>query len=261
MEQLDKKVLSVRQLLTIKHLAIPAYQRPYRWGSKNIADLFADLGSHHNKTAYRLGSVVFHLRNEGREKWLDIVDGQQRTLTLMLAVKALIEAKLPVITRQDLVNQLTELKPSLDAFMARQHFASRDSQVNLRRNYLELLRLVERTGFSEDLIDFMLNRCEVVTFVLDEISEAFQFFDSQNARGRDLDPHDLLKAFHLREFSEDESGLKAQAVAHWEQLPSKQLAALFADYLFRVRQWAEGKSARFSAREKCLFLKASILHK
>lgn len=34
-----------------------------------------------------------------------------------------------------------------------------------------------------------------------DISEAFQFFDSQNARGKALYPHDLLKAYHLREMA------------------------------------------------------------
>lgn len=60
----------------------------------------------------------------------------------------------------------------------------------------------------------------MVVFVLADLSEAFQFFDSQNARGRDLDPHDLLKAFHLREFASHEVELKAASVAHWEGLPS-----------------------------------------
>jgi hypothetical protein len=32
-----------------------------------------------------------------------------------------------------------------------------------------------------------------MTFALTDVSEAFQFFDSQNARGRDLESHDLLK--------------------------------------------------------------------
>ncbi|MGC6756730.1 hypothetical protein ACP0GT_25630, partial [Escherichia coli] len=85
--------------------------------------------------------------------------------------------------------------------MQRQRFPSRDSEFNLRRNYLELRRLVARPEFDEQQIDFLLNRCQVVCFVLQDISEAFQFFDSQNARGRDLAPHDLLKAFHLREFA------------------------------------------------------------
>jgi len=244
-EKIDKQVFSVQELLGLEQLAIPAYQRPYRWGAKNIADLFDDIGTHLDKSAYRLGSVVFHLRKELQGEWLDIVDGQQRTLTLLLAVRAIIESRFEGLKRQDLKVLLGGLRPRIDAFVARQRFASHISEVNLRQNYLELRRLVDRPEFSEMHIEFLLNRCEVVTFVLDEVSEAFQFFDSQNARGRDLAPHDLLKAYHLREFSEHEAALKANAVAHWERLPSGDLATLFATYLYRVRQWAEGKSARF----------------
>ncbi|MDH1316127.1 DUF262 domain-containing protein [Shewanella xiamenensis] len=253
MEQIHNQVLTVRQLLANEHLFIPAYQRPYRWGQKNITDLFTDFAMHQDKSAYRLGSVVLH-QPAGNNR-LDIVDGQQRTLTLMLTVKALIEVlddesrgdkeNTTRLQRQDLRDQLKDLKGPIDDFMQRQRFPSRDSEHNLRRNYLELRRLVTRPEFDEQQIDFLLNRCQVVCFVLQDISEAFQFFDSQNARGRDLAPHDLLKAFHLREFSEYEGALKAEAVAHWERLPIDELANLFALYLYRVRQWAEGKSARY----------------
>ncbi|MGJ8523093.1 hypothetical protein R84981_001786 [Carnimonas sp. R-84981] len=256
MESINNQVLSIRELLALEQLAIPSYQRPYRWSIRNIADLFTDLVTHQSKSAYRLGSVVFHhcKDNDEGEK-LDIVDGQQRTLTLMLTVKALISVldeescagneQKTRFQRQDIRKQLEELREPILAFMQRQCLFSSDSELNLRRNYLELRRLVVRPDFDEQRIDFLLNRCQVVSFVLEDISEAFQFFDSQNARGRDLVPHDLLKAFHLREFAEHEASLKAKAVAHWESLPSDGLANLFALYLYRVRQWAEGRSARY----------------
>ncbi|MCG0996414.1 MULTISPECIES: DUF262 domain-containing protein [Acetobacter] len=258
MENINNQVLSVRQLLALTQLSIPMYQRPYRWGARNIADLFTDLATHQNKSAYRLGSVVFHQHTD-KDKKLDIVDGQQRTLTLMLTVKALIEVldeesrdgkrQVTKFQRQDIRQQLEALREPIRAFMERTHFPSRDSEVNLRRNYLELHRTVARSEFDEQKIDFLLNKCQVVCFVLEDISEAFQFFDSQNARGRDLAPHDLLKAFHLREFAEHEACRKAEAVDHWERLPSNELAHLFAFYLYRVRQWAEGKSARYFGKE------------
>jgi len=110
---------------------------------------------------------------------------------------------------------LTSLETPLNTFMENQAFASEVSQHNLHQNYLEVQRLVCRNEFTEHHIDFLLNRCEVVTFTLGDISEAFQFFDSQNARGRDLEPHDLLKAYHLREFSDHENDLKAATVESW----------------------------------------------
>ncbi|WP_426124362.1 M48 family metallopeptidase [Pseudomonas sp. PSPC2-3] len=36
------------------------------------------------------------------------------------------------------------------------------------------------------VIDFFLKKYQVVVVALNDVSEAFQFFDSQNARGRDL---------------------------------------------------------------------------
>lgn len=217
---------------------------------KNISELFADIDSHLDKSAYRLGSVVFHQTENNEENRLDIVDGQQRTLTLMLAVWAIIETRLAGLERQDLRETLAQLRPIVEGFMGRQHFASQVSENNLYQNYQELKRRVSHRQFSEHHIDFLLNRCQVVVFVLADLSEAFQFFDSQNARGRDLDPHDLLKAFHLREFASHEVELKAASVAHWEGLPSDDLANLFASYLYRVRQWSQGNSARFFGKDE-----------
>ncbi|EMY3600765.1 DUF262 domain-containing protein [Klebsiella aerogenes] len=247
---LDKTVLSVKGLLNLTEIAIPAYQRPYKWTVKNISELFADINSHLDKSAYRLGSVVFHQAESDAENRLDIVDGQQRTLTLILAVWALIETRLAGLERQDLQETLNQLRPFVEGFTVRQRFASQVSEYNLYQNYQELKRRVSHREFSEQHIDFLLNRCQMVVFVLTDLSEAFQFFDSQNARGRDLDPHDLLKAFHLREFASHEVELKATSVAHWEGLPSDDLANLFASYLYRVRQWSQGNSARFFGKDE-----------
>jgi uncharacterized protein with ParB-like and HNH nuclease domain len=92
---------------------------------KNISELFADINSHLDKSAYRLGSVVFHQPESNEEHRLDIVDGQQRTLTLMLAVWAIIETRLAELERQDLQEALTQLKPSVEGFMGRQRLPVR----------------------------------------------------------------------------------------------------------------------------------------
>lgn len=248
---IDQSVLSVAKLLQLETLNIPEYQRPYKWTQDNVSALFQDIHVQTEKSAYRLGSVVFHERTDKNDKHsLDIVDGQQRTLTLLLIVQALIEGRLATLDRKDLVDLLNQLKPFVSSFMLRQRFASDVSHRNLHQNYLEAKRVVSRCEFTEAHIDFLLNRCQVVVFVLKDVSEAFQFFDSQNARGRDLEPHDLLKAYHLREFSEQESDLKAVSVSHWEGLDSDELAELFANYLYRIRQWAQGKSARYFGKNE-----------
>ncbi|MBB1429539.1 DUF262 domain-containing protein [Pseudoalteromonas sp. SG43-4] len=249
-KQIDKEIITVKALLSLPNLSIPAYQRPYKWSQTNLADLLSDLKVYREKSAYRLGSVVFHKHIDSDKEALDIVDGQQRTLTLLLLVKALLEECFNGLKRQDVKETLITLTEPINSFLARQTFNSDISHRNLHQNFMAAKRAVARSDFTEADIDFLLNRCEVVTFVLDDVSEAFQFFDSQNARGRDLDPHDLLKAFHLREFSQSESQLKADSVRHWESLESDQLARLFANYLFRIRNWAQGKSAQYFNKSK-----------
>jgi len=237
---LDNAIVSVGQMLALTTLQIPAYQRPYKWTAKNIHQLFADLATHKDKPAYRLGTIVLHQEN-GRQ---NIVDGQQRTITLLLAVKALLKLRLAAITRKDLKDQLHGLAQNMIA----PAFASAISQANIRDNYRTISRIVDRADFTEELIDFLLNRCHVVVFELTDISEAFQFFDSQNARGRDLEPHDLLKAYHLREFDADEQ-VKVNTVARWESSESEALAELFARYLYRMRNWSKGRSARYFGKD------------
>lgn len=255
---LGKEIISVKSLLSIQNFAIPTYQRPYKWTSKNIQQLLQDIVVHRHRSAYRLGTVVFH---RGEDGILNIVDGQQRTLTLMLAVKAIIETRLEQLDRKDIKEQLSKLNKDVSTFMERQKFGSDTSKVNLHQNFGELKHLVSRTEFTEAHIDFLLNKCELVCFTLHDVSEAFQFFDSQNSRGKDLEPHDLLKAFHLREFSEQDQTLKEKTVAAWEDLKSDELKALFSQYLYRIRQWARGHSARYFTKNEVDLFKGVNLDK
>lgn len=239
---LHSEILSVVKLLADPTLEIPQYQRPYKWTAKNVNQLFSDISIHKDKRAYRLGTIVFH-NDDGVN---NIVDGQQRTITLLLAARALIKRnKESPLKRQHLQDSLAELESK----MVNPSFDSEISHANIHSNYFEVARIVSRADFTEEHIDFFLNKCEVVAVTLNDVSEAFQFFDSQNARGRDLEPHDLLKAYHLREFSPHDEPLKVATVKHWESIDTKQLARLFSEYLYRIRSWSKGESARFFTKE------------
>jgi hypothetical protein len=244
---LPKGIISIRELLADPSLTIPQYQRPYKWTGKNITQLFSDIATHKDKSSYRLGTIVFH--QDGEKK--NIVDGQQRTITLLLAVRALIALRREKLDRKDLREQLTKL----ETVMVNPSFKSAISKANIHNNYLEISRIVDRSDFTEDHINFLLNKCAVVTFALNDVSEAFQFFDSQNSRGRDLDPHDLLKAFHLREFSAEDEPLKARTVGNWENSETEELVALFSQYLYRIRNWSRGASARYFGKEDTALFK------
>ncbi len=136
----QKKIISVRELLADSALRIPPYQRPYKWTAKHINQLFSDLTFHKDKSSYRLGTIVFH-QDEGTNY---IVDGQQRTISLLLAARALIDLRRDELDRTDLRDLLDELEEA----MVDPPFTSAISQINIRNNYLEISRIVGRPDFT-----------------------------------------------------------------------------------------------------------------
>ena len=239
------EIITVKQLVNTKHLIIPNYQRPYKWSIKNVNQLLDDILFFKQKPAYRLGTIVYHL---DENKNLNIVDGQQRSITLLLI-------GLAIKNNNELIEKLTVAKidiPQLDITNTLS-FKNQQSKNNIRDNYLEIQRRI--VDFDEDTVQFFYQRCEVVKVVLKDISEAFQFFDSQNARGVDLDPHDLLKAFHLREMMENTSETeRIQTVDNWENMELWELKNTFANYLYRIKNWANTKSARqFTKNDVAIF--------
>lgn len=219
-------------MLLEQRLAIPSYQRPYKWQQKHVNQLIDDVLTHQNKQSYRLGTVVLHRDKlkPAYEGELDIVDGQQRLLTLTLLCSVL--------------DQSGEFSTPL----LEQSFASRVSINNLEHN----AKVIENrlVGLNDNerksLLHFVCNKCELIEVTLDDLSEAFQFFDSQNARGKALAPHDLLKAYHLREMMDDtEQAERLHHVSLWEQGvspddESANLHLIMGEYLFRLRRWLDG---------------------
>jgi uncharacterized protein with ParB-like and HNH nuclease domain len=234
----EPKIIKVRDLLTNDRLQIPSYQRPYKWTTKNVNQLIDDVLMHKEKSEYRLGTLVVH----NHDNISDIVDGQQRTITLTLIANAIVQKS----------NKSTEEQKALSNFnpkLLNLSFANDISKANIQNNYKQIERRI--ADFDEKAIWFFLEKCTLVEVVLSNISEAFQFFDSQNARGKDLEPHDLLKAFHLREmnnFSTEEE--RKKAVEKWENMDTAKLSKLFSQYLFRIRNWSKGYSARYFSKNE-----------
>ena len=217
----EKDIINIKDLLEIPNLKIPDYQRPYKWKIKNVNQLIDDILFHKDKQGYRLGTLVLHNDKEN----LNIADGQQRVITIFLLAYCL--------------SNRNKLNMKID--FSKFSFDNKISQNNIKVNYSIIDKRIEE--FDNFIIEFFLNRCELVKVVIDDVQEAFQFFDSQNARGKDLEPHDLLKAFHLREMNKSTEEEKIKVVEEWENLESKELTNLFANYLFKIKNWSKGNSA------------------
>ena len=102
---------------------------------------------------------------------------------------------------------------------------------------------IEHNMDMKSLRDFIEHQCELIVVITDDVSEAFQFFDSQNARGKALYPHDLLKAYHLREMADIDEARTEQIVKEWEKIKQQDLASFFGDYMYRIKEWINGNWA------------------
>ncbi|OSY88609.1 hypothetical protein WH52_07205 [Tenacibaculum holothuriorum] len=238
----------LNDLLFIQKLNIPEYQRPYKWQVKHVKQLIEDIVLHQNKSAYRIGTAVLHLEDDK----LNVVDGQQRLITLSLIAYVLCtnEKTKEFAFKYGKNTALTLINNSVNNSI---------SKKNIVTNFNEIEREVR--NFTEDEIRFFFTKCELVCITLTSISEAFQFFDSQNARGKDLAPHDLLKAFHLREMGELSEKERQQCIQDWENKNDDDLNEVFSQYLFRIRKWSKRKPGRYLNKANAAIFKGISLNK
>ncbi|AEF80563.1 DUF262 domain-containing protein [Leadbettera azotonutricia] len=211
-------IVKLRDLINTE-LIIPPYQRPYKWQSNNVIHLLDDIFENviQNKRIYRIGNIILH---EDKEKKQNIVDGQQRLTTISILLNC--------------------LDISFSGLLLKQKFKHKISKDNIFYNK----RIID--NWSSKIIDknfvknTILEKCEFVLFTVYKEDEAFQLFDSQNARGQSLKPYDLLKAFHLREMEFETEEEKAACVKRWEKsIDNGSLKTILGNHLFRIRKWSK----------------------
>ena len=235
------KIVSVAELLK-EELGIPIYQRPYRWTTESAALLFNDIHESFLKSGkeYRIGTVVLHKDLEQQK--LMIVDGQQRITTLsilVLCVKELLGDNSDIN-----FSDYTGLLNAKDTY-------STLSLNAVRRNY-EVLK-DKCLEIRDELLDFfkyISESCTFVKIVTDSEQQAFQFFDSQNSRGKELAPHDLLKSYHLREMNKDNINVKLSLISSWEKIKQDDLALFFQNHLYPLNTWYKGNSGLYYSSKK-----------
>ena len=233
------EIRSVEELLGWE-LRIPPYQRPYKWTKKNITDLLLDIETSIRESIkyedfkYRVGTVILHANTEEEKPTYDIVDGQQRILSFLLLKLC--------------------LNPDFTCSLLSATFSDKVTLGNLHSNSDRIREWCSSVddGVKEAFDKALSEVLEVVVLTVNELSEAFQLFDSQNTRGRELYPHDLLKAYHLREIH-DKYDMQ-RAVLKWESKDPKAIRELFDNYLFPLWNWSKRrKSSRFTAAEIDLY--------
>jgi len=164
-------------------LCIPEYQRPYRWGEKQIMGLLEDIRKHNERNKkenlslnYYLGSLILH-QDKG---WLNIIDGQQRLTTLAILASMLYPDD----------KNLAALKRDLT-------FEHEVSQQQIIKN-VGWLRTFFKNSSENWQEHIKLERLQFSLVITESEDDAYRFFETQNTGGRRLSGPDIIKAHHLR---------------------------------------------------------------
>jgi hypothetical protein len=245
-----QETVKLSKLLEIS-LTIPPYQRPYKWKEYHVTQLLDDIFEFtvlKNKT-YRIGSIIIH---EDKNSIKNIVDGQQRLITISLLLL--------------LLKKLDD-NDSFNKLPIPQKYKHRISKENISRNWQVIDKWLQAKfrGDVNKLNEFhkqILDKCEFVLFTVYKDDEAFQLFDSQNARGKDLEPYDLLKAFHLREMGSDSEQDRERCIERWEKsVDDRTLKPILGNHLYRIRKWAKNEWSYDFTKSEINEFKGISLHR
>ena len=213
-----------------RHLTIPNYQRIYCWEERHVKCLLDDVFEHiasAGDTPYRLGTLILH----AHDGHYDIIDGQQRLITLALLLSTLgIKTSL---LKEKLTSKQSKAYVAYNKHLIQQYVDRRIPQASKRIEQAESL----------------LQRIEWSVLILQNtsIDLAYTFFSHQNSRGVALSDYDLLKAHHLRYIPLGNEGQAQHVTEVWNQMIEEgrkenqethpDYVRTLDTYIYRLRKW------------------------
>ena len=214
-----------QSLMTLP-LNIPEYQRNYCWDKDNITNLWKSL-------AFSSGNI--HLGNiilQERDGKFDIIDGQQRLITLTIFAMALgFKQPLPLLKcslrSSQSVRNLANAKYIVKSLCQQRDCTLRDIFTEQSGSSIRFGILILNASTSLDL--------------------AYTFFNSHNSKGVPLTDYDLLKAHHLQYVLNTEQA--RHLASRWDTLISQKpqmapeatagadVKTAIGKHIFRLRAW------------------------
>ena len=215
------KTMKLYELFNL-NLTIPDYQRIYCWDDKNIRTIWNNLLEMPKDLDYHLGTIIIHNTNCN----CDIIDGQQRLVTLTIILRALgYNGNMPLLL------QRFKSKEACDNIANAKYVINSIKGWDMERNQALLKNIIEHLTFS------------VLILKSSNIDLAYTFFSNQNSRGVRLSDYDILKAHHLRflimnENQSEHLARKWNAISQEYDFNNEQIIHMtLGVHLFRVRKW------------------------
>lgn len=247
----EAKDYKLRDILftSYKKFRIPRYQRPYTWNEDQVSDLWSDLNDDHSNF---IGSLIFNTEFHEKTGYYDIIDGQQRLLTITILCSVLRdiaakidEKKADFFHRHDIaIEDESEGKytPRIKCSESLQDFVKRYVQDRtgdmlqsnpktkeeklVRDNYKYFhdqvslaLKTIQDDSKKLDYLQNLRNRIHTLPVIQIQIGnedDAYDVFETTNARGVDLSVADLLKNMIFNKLRDDEE--RDIAKEYWSEI-------------------------------------------
>lgn len=149
---------------------IPEYQRAYSWDTSNCDKLWQDIESYIDQDAedpYFFGTIIIDCSKEG---YLNLIDGQQRTTTFLLLLKAM-HLRITEILRgmaetEEAAGLRRSLQQSLDSIYLILYRADIRKQIEIEKdwNKAKRIEILENESINELHKDDFKNIIEARTF-------------------------------------------------------------------------------------------------
>ena len=262
---LNASATTAGALISGSTFEVPPYQREYSWGEDEVSEFWDDLRKSLNDDSYFLGLVI--LTEEDKRK--QVVDGQQRIITLTLLAAALhleaVQSGRKALAERIQADFIRSINYETDETRARVELsdqadnetfqailstgkASKESvsagEGSLSERMQESFNFLQKK-LREDLTqdpfkrlgiwtDFITNRLYFAVFVHPNSAEAYRVFEVINTRGLELTTADLLKNYII---SQTAPARRADRYSQWQNIarPFSQYGAnTFVQYIRHV---------------------------
>lgn len=230
---------------------IPRYQRPYAWTEDEASDFWNDLVT--DSTSYFIGSFIFNYETFTEDNYIEVIDGQQRLLTVTIFMAVIRDIAKNI--DNNLSERIQRKCISFDDLRGKETFRvltgettqlyfekyiqnynnkihewrpSSKEENKILKNYnffSEKLstRLTSHTN-KEDKIEYLQNLWEkisnirVIWIKIESEEDAYEIFETVNARGVDLTVADLLKNSIFKKINIEKTTKKDVAKNKWSQI-------------------------------------------
>ncbi len=239
-----------------KWYRIPQYQRPYVWQKDNVIQLLEDINDSYENdknSEYFLGSIVYQKRKEDNCEENDILDGQQRLITIFLIIavirdlteneKLIEKCQSYLYQQKDDFEKISErlriifdirlevkdfidkyIKPKKGTLNENIKYEQKDISVkNMVNAILTIKEFFKQEKFIQqkekisDFFSYLITQVNIIYISSENLGDAFKLFTVINNRGLKLRTSDILKAQNLGALGNNQKDVKYYS-EEWEKI-------------------------------------------